>query len=395
MFPIFDSAGRVVAYSGRILNDDGKSAKYLNSPQTELFDKSKILYAYDRAKHSIRKFDFSILVEGQMDLLMAHQAGFTNTVASSGTALTENHLSLLKRISNKIIMSFDSDDAGAKASERAWAIGISSGMDIKVAIIPKGYDPAELILKGLPENSQSGKDLFKDVLKKSVHLIDFLIDRIMSEETDQRKVGLLVKQSVLPYIALLESTIEKAHYVKRISEKTNIQETAIWEDLKNIKVDQEYISKSGDPITKESVDIYLRKGSVERSLAGIMSEQKNTKGENHLDILNIEKNLKDIIGEEGYSKFEKERVEIESELAFEAEGYYSGFSKEKMEKEIDYLLLNIREDNFKTELNKLLFELKQAEQNKETEKIQSLSIRLKEIMGILSEIKSQKNKVNK
>ena len=100
MFPIFDSAGRVIAFSGRILHDDGQSAKYLNSPQTELFDKSKVLYGYDRAKQSIRKFDFSILVEGQMDLLMAHQAGFTNAVASSGTALTSEHLALLKRISN-------------------------------------------------------------------------------------------------------------------------------------------------------------------------------------------------------------------------------------------------------------------------------------------------------
>jgi DNA primase len=384
MFPIFDSASRVIAFSGRILVDDGKSAKYLNSPQTEIFDKSKVLYGYDRAKQSIRKADYSILVEGQMDLLMSHQAGFTNTIASSGTALTISHLALLKRISNKIIMSFDSDNAGAKAAERGWALALAQGMDVKIAEIPKGYDPADLILKD--------KEEFKNVLKNSVHIIDFILGRILQEHTDQRKIGLEINSKVLPYIYLLESNIEKSHYISKISEKTGISEDALRDDLKKVKLDEELQPKVEEiRITQEENGIHiLKKGTLERSLAGIIVGQEN-KDPDGMDSKALREKVKSIIGPEQYEKFESELQKIASELAFENEGYYGTFDDSKMRKEIDYTLLHVREDYFKKELNNLLQELKKAEQGKDTGKIHSLSIRLKEIMSRLSEIKEEKN----
>ena len=130
MFPLNDSSGRVIAFSGRILPrlDDGKSAKYLNSPDTPIFDKSSVLYGLDKAKSFIRRLDYSILVEGQMDLIMSHQAGVKNTVAASGTALTDaesdkngviNNLGLLRRLSQNVIIAFDADAAGRKAAMRA------------------------------------------------------------------------------------------------------------------------------------------------------------------------------------------------------------------------------------------------------------------------------------
>lgn len=385
MFPIFDAAGRVIAFSGRILNDDGKSAKYLNSPQTEIFDKSKVLYGYHAAKQAIRKFDFSILVEGQMDLLLAHQAGFENTVACSGTALTAEHLHLLKRISNKIIMTFDGDEAGAKAAERGWALALSLGMDVKIAELEKGIDPADLILKN--------KEEFKNVLKNSVHLVDFLLNRIMAKHADQRKLGLELKNKVLPYVKLLESNIERSFYVSKISEKTGIKEEAIWEDLKNIKLDEEFQPKeSGEnkAIERQIDSEILKKGSVERSLASILSKEEGRKNAN-ADIL--KKEIENIIGEERYGKFEKERKSISGELAFEAEGYYGNFPELKMGKEIDYLILNLREENYKRELNGLLTDLKKSEKNREIEKIKAISVRLKEIMEKLSKIKQDKNKI--
>jgi DNA primase len=383
MFPLFDSAGRVIAFSGRILHDDGQSAKYLNSPQTELFDKSKVLYGFDRAKQSIRKFDFSILVEGQMDLLMAHQAGFTNTVASSGTALTEQHLALLKRISNKIIMSFDSDNAGAKAAERGWALALSNGMDVKIAEIPKGYDPADLILKD--------KEKFKDVIKNSIFLIDFLLNRVESEITDKKKLWEAIKTKVLPYVYLLDGNTERSRYVKKISETIGIKEDFIWDDLKKVKLDEEFKIKSGQEenktIEKEISSDVLKKGSVERSLASIMAKEESEKN----DIEYLKDKIKNIIGTEKFKDFEKEYKDKANELAFEAEGYYGPADEKRLQEETEYLLLNLREEYFKKELEKLLTDLKKAEKEKTAEMISSISIRLKEIMEKLSEIRAEKN----
>ncbi|MFA5652111.1 MAG: DNA primase [Candidatus Paceibacterota bacterium] len=382
MFPIFDSAGRVIAYSGRILHDDGQSAKYLNSPQTELFDKSKVLYGFDRAKQSIRKFDFSILVEGQMDLLMAHQAGFTNTVASSGTALTPEHLALLKRISNKIIMSFDSDNAGAKAAERGWALALSCGMDVKIAEIPKGFDPADLILKD--------KEQFKNVLKNSIFLIDFLLNRAQSEIQDKKKLWENIKTKILPYVYLLDGNTERSRYVKKISDMIDIKEDFIWDDLKKVKLDEEFQSQNqteNKTIDKEISQEILKKGSVERSLAGIITKQESGK----MNTSHIREKIKKIIGEEKYQKFEEEYKNQINELAFEAEGYYANIDENKLHKETDYLILALREEYFKKELEKLLTNLKKAEKEKTEDAISSISIRLKEIMQKLSEIKNEKH----
>jgi len=379
MFPIFDSAGRVIAFSGRILNDDGKSAKYLNSPQTELFDKSKVLYGYDRAKQSIRKFDFSIVVEGQMDLLMCHQAGFSNAVATSGTALTPEHLSLLKRISNKVIMSFDSDNAGVKAVEKGWALALSLGMEVKVAVIPKGFDPADLILKD--------KELFKDALKNSVHIIDFILNRVLQEQTDHRKIGLELKNKVLPYVYLLESNIEKSHYITKISEKTKIPEDAIREDLKKVKLDEDlkYDSKLDERVVKTETTETLKTGSAERSLAGILVRGKNA------DIEDLRKKIQDILGKDDYKKFNDEMKSLSNELAFEAEEYYGDKDESKMKKEIKYLLVNLKEDHYKQELKDLLSELKVAEKDKETDKAISILRRCDEITKKLNDIRKERN----
>ncbi len=140
MFPITDSSGRVIAFSGRILLDDGKSAKYLNSPETPIFNKSSVLFGIDKAKESIRKNNFSILVEGQIDLVLSHQAGFKNTVASSGTAMTDstvskenliNNLGLVRRLSKNIVLAYDADRAGNNASNRFAKIYLYLVMDVK------------------------------------------------------------------------------------------------------------------------------------------------------------------------------------------------------------------------------------------------------------------------
>ncbi|MDP2705404.1 MAG: DNA primase [Patescibacteria group bacterium] len=224
IFPIFDTVGRIIAFSGRILHDTPDAPKYLNSPDTVFFNKSQALYGLHRAKTAIRKHDYAILVEGQMDIVLSHQGGFTHTVASSGTALTEGHLTMLKKISNRVVMAYDSDEAGRNASLRAADIALPLGMEVKVATCPQGKDPADV----LGENTED----WKEIIKSSKHLIDFYLDKVISENKgNTRSLGKNIKEKVLPYVRGLSSSIEQAHFVKNISNKTNIREEALWQDL--------------------------------------------------------------------------------------------------------------------------------------------------------------------
>lgn len=150
IFPIFDESGNPVAYSGRDVSGPKDSkiqmAKYLNSPETLFFDKSNILFGLNFAKVEARKRKYFIVVEGQMDLIMSHKAGFENTVATSGTSLTDQHLALLARFSKNLIFAFDSDKAGVEAAFRGIKKAMAMDFDVKILDIPTGSDPADIIL---------------------------------------------------------------------------------------------------------------------------------------------------------------------------------------------------------------------------------------------------------
>ena len=245
MFPILDSSGRVIAFSGRLFFEneslvtetDKKSAKYLNSPDTELFNKSDVFFGLYQAKDSIKKYNFVILVEGQFDLLLLHQIGYTNTVAASGTALTDkavnvkgltSHMGIVKRLTNNIILAYDADRAGLNAARKAARIALSLGMQTKVIQINEGLDPADFVLK-------YGKDAWKENLKKSVSLIEFLLERIIRNQSDALKIAQEIKEVILPEISVLPSAIDQDYFVKLISEKTNISLSALSHDLQKLR----------------------------------------------------------------------------------------------------------------------------------------------------------------
>ncbi len=205
MFPLFDQNGKVVAFSGRILSKDTEAPKYVNSPETELYKKSDLLYGYDKAKQGIRTFNFSLIVEGQFDVVMAHQAGYTNTVAVSGTALTLHHVQLLERLSDRVVLALDADRAGIAAMRRAAELMLKRGVDVKVAEMPLGKDPADIILQDAAE--------FKHIVGKSVHVIEFLLHVICREETDERTLKRRTRAEVLPFLLLLPDRIDQEHFV--------------------------------------------------------------------------------------------------------------------------------------------------------------------------------------
>ncbi len=261
MFPICDSSGRVIAFSGRIFIEDEEratadqknAAKYLNSPDTPLFNKSDIFFGLDKAKHTIKKYDFAILVEGQMDLLLLHQIGFTNTIAGSGTALTDttttneglvSHMGIVQRLTKNIVLAYDSDKAGMNATKKSARIALSLGMNTKAVAMPRGYDPADYV-------KEFGKEGWSAILSKAVPVVELLTQNIISEETDFFKKSIRIRDEVLEELAVLPSAIEQEYYLKRISELTEIPYTALHKDFQRI-VSQDFLPKQTEEPLSES-----------------------------------------------------------------------------------------------------------------------------------------------
>lgn len=227
MFPISDTSGRIIAFSGRILTKDSDAPKYVNSPETELFDKSSALFGYDKAKHGIRQYDFSLIVEGQFDVVLSHQAGYTNAVAVSGTALTPNHVALLQRLSNRVVLALDADRAGIAAVKRAADLMLARGMDVKVARLQGGKDPADLV--------REDPKLLKESIAHATHVIEFLLAVIQEEAKDERAYKLRARDEIVPYLMRIESSIDRDHFAGVVADALNTTKDAILLELARLE----------------------------------------------------------------------------------------------------------------------------------------------------------------
>lgn len=413
MFPIMDSSGRVIAFSGRILHDDEKSAKYLNSPDTPLYTKSTVLYGIDKAKQDIRTKNYTIMVEGQMDLVLSHQAGIKNTVAVSGTALSDrvtvgvgettrdsvvNNLGIVRRLSPNVILAFDSDGAGRKAAMRSATIALSLGMDVKIAAMPEGKDPADMVLND-PES-------WKNVLRAAKPIVEFQLDGIMAEvvakKLDSRKIPPLIRERVLPFILSVGGAMERAHGIKLIHERTGLSEESIRADIKVLEkqtAQRAATTSSTDTarqipaqggIVSDAIQV-TRLDKITRQLFGLLAYLTR---ENLFDTARIHATVKQIAGEERYNNLILEIEPSKDELILEAEIFF-GANKDKdsianLEKHIDELLANFEEDIVKQDLSSAMAELSRLERKKGDtsieesmtalmQKCQSLAVRLSEI----------------
>jgi DNA primase len=227
VFPMSEQSGKIVAFSGRVLHPDDKAPKYVNSPETMLYKKSELLFGYDKAKMGIRQLSFSLIVEGQFDVVMCHQAGYSNTVAVSGTALTMHHVQLLERLSEKVVLALDADQAGINAMRKGADLMLRRGLDVKVAELPLGKDPADLIKENV--------DGFKKVIGKSVHVIEFLLHVLRREIVEDRSFKLKVREEVLPFILLLPSRIDQEHFVAIVAESINSTTEAVRYELNHLR----------------------------------------------------------------------------------------------------------------------------------------------------------------
>ena len=228
MFPIANESGRVIAFTGRTLSTDEKAGpKYLNSPETGIYSKSRVLFNLDLAKEAVRKLDYAILVEGQMDCISVFAAGFHNVVASSGTAFTELHAKLLGRFSKNVVVNFDPDTAGANATERTLGLLVAEEFQIKVLTLEPGFDP-DLFIR------RKGREAYAQALKNAQNYFDYLIERargsfpVRSPEGKVKAVNFL-----LPHVQRVPSRIVRDELAREIAQKLGIDSAVLSQELRH------------------------------------------------------------------------------------------------------------------------------------------------------------------
>ncbi|HEY4514468.1 MAG TPA: DNA primase [Candidatus Paceibacterota bacterium] len=348
MFPISDSAGRVIAFSGRIFGEAAspEAPKYLNSPETPLYRKSQVLYGFDRAKQAIRKHNFAVLVEGQMDLLASHQSGWVNTVAVSGTAFTREHALLLSRLTQNLVIALDADEAGIKAAGRAARAGMAGGLNVKVAQLPDGLDPADLIVN-------SGVDAWRKAIREAKDIITFLLDVLEKHAPQTDKFRRNVEAVVLPFVADVQSPIAREQYIREIAGRLQVSEQAVSDatlKLPRSALESVEVKKlTTDPIkaadrTRQAFALLLWQESLDKPSIDLGAFSEELRGAIGSDALEILRNLPDI---------EKEP------LRFSAEDIYGKTSSLKREATI--LIGSITKDKLAVELRRATIALQRAE----------------------------------
>ena len=229
MFPISNDAGKVIAFTGRTLAaDENSGPKYLNSPETSIYSKSRVLFNLDQAREAIRKLDYAILVEGQMDCISVYAAGLHNVIASSGTAFTELQAKLLSRYTKNVVVNFDPDTAGARATERTLGLLVEEDFQIKVLTLEQGFDPDLFIRK-------KGKDAYAEALRGSQRYFDYLIDRARAQfpsRSAESKVKAV--NYLLPHVQKIPSRIVRDELAHEIAQKLGIDSSVLRQELKHV-----------------------------------------------------------------------------------------------------------------------------------------------------------------
>lgn len=396
MFPLFDPSSRVIGYSGRIFGvPDTDGPKYLNSPDTKLFNKSETLYGYHKAKEGIRQWKYVILVEGQMDLLMCHQNGFTNTVATSGTSLTTKHLEKLSKMTDNLMLVYDGDKAGVKATLRAWTEALSFDMVVKVAELPKGEDPADVLLKD--------KEIFKNSLKNSKNIIEYFTDMLIIESAgDKSALSKKVRSELLQCLLYIESPILRSEYISKISLKTGIAEKDLQEETENLikknstqmsanqsrKSDkQEFVPNANQQASANHIghDAHgvISKNDVNlRRFTGLVQWLRSKKDEEKAS--HTLAKIENILTPEEFAELNKLIETVDEGLIFEAEVLFSGSGK--LQHEIDIMIDLVEERFLKYKLSKAMSELHLAEKNHDKIKAENLLKICQELSLKLSEL---------
>jgi len=375
IFPIFDLTSQVVGFGGRVFQKSDEVAKYINTPNTLLYDKSKILYGLDRAKVEIRKKDVCILVEGYTDVILAHQAGFENTVSTSGIALTPYQLVILKRYSDNLLLAFDMDIAGDTATKRGIDLAQLRGFNLKIITLPKDEDPADVISRDKKE--------FEKLINSAFSILDFYFQNTFSQFDKKTPEGKkAISKILLPVIKRIPNKIEQSFWIGKLAQNLEVKEENVEEELKKIKLEEETLGLEPEEVV--ALPQKSRKELLEERLLTLILILKSPESLEFVteeELSNLSSKMREIlmrIKENLMDGRELDVIGLPPELADLFNYCYLKAGIEEIEKkdiipETKFCLKEIQSLEIKTKLNEISKEIKKAEDEKDSEKIKKLT----------------------
>jgi len=377
MFPINDISGQVVGFTGRIFKEES-SAKYINSPESIIFNKSRVLYGLDKARVEIRKADECILVEGQVDVIMSHQAGVKNAVATSGTALTQDHLRIIKRYTDNILLAFDMDIAGETATKKSIGLAQQAEFNVKIIVLSEEKDPADIIKKN--------PKAWKKAIEQAKPVMEFYFNNAFSKYDvkkveDKRKIA----QELLAPIKRIANEIEKAHWIQPLAYKLNVEEKLLKEALTKIENrEQGILSSTFSSIDRASLK-KSRLENIEQNLLGLV-----LKYQEHLELIKSKLKSEDFtnittrkvfeyIKKQKVKKIDHKKIQEKilldqpyyiDHIIFQVEHY--NLEKKDILKEINFCLNEIKKYHIKQKASEISLAIKKAEQEKNKKQVEKL-----------------------
>jgi len=393
MFPIMDAQGRVVGFTGRIFlyphekenPPDYKvnTGKYINSPETPVYEKSKILFGYDKAKRSIMQNDLCLIMEGQMDVVMSHQAGTDNTVALSGTALTAEQLRLIRRFTDRVVYALDADPAGREALRKGAMLAYAEGMLVQVLELSAGTDPADYI-------QENGNEAWEKKLQNVQDYIAFETKKLAEEINDDRERLKRIQTVLFPVIRFIESSIGRDAALKGVAHSARYDIEAVRTDFKKYATENK-IEASAPTLVTAPQKAVAKGQPVEQLLKEITSilwwQEEGNKMEG---ITHYKERLDKIIISAEHAEIDPEvYAERRDTLVFEADLRYDGLSEEKLSQELEDLLRELHINLLQQERLYVMQLMEQAEQqgdevssHKNLEQYQALSRTIEDLRAL-------------
>jgi len=372
IFPIFDLNSQVVGFGARIKEGVQDTAKYINTPSTVLYDKSNIVYGLNFGKVELRRKDHVVLTEGYMDVIMAHQAGFENTVASSGTALTFNQLRILKRYTSNLYTAFDMDIAGDLATKKGIDLAQKEDFSIRVIKMPEGQDPADVIHED-PEK-------WKKTVAEAVDIFTFYFDSAFAKYDKSTPEGKKqIAKILLPKIKDIPNSIIKAHWIQKLSNSIKIAESAVIDEMKKIvtkqekteeKVEKKPEQKTRRQILEERIICLAFKNPERLELLEDLS-MFSKEAEEILSCYKKDRDVKKVL-EKMDKKGENIKKKVDDVLLMADIEDFGAEQGEIIEDEIGLCLEELEKLDLKTKLKELSNEIKQAEEKDDQKKLKQL-----------------------
>jgi len=401
MFPVADTNGKIVGFSARVTpGQDESQAKYINTPETEVYHKSKVLYGIDKAKSEIKQKNNVFLVEGNLDVLAASQAGIKNTVAVSGTALTADHLGVIKRYTNKVRMCFDMDSAGEAATKKSMKLCFEKDINTEVVELPSGKDVAEL--------AQSNPEAMKKSIEKAYEAMEYFFQKNLSKHNKEEVEGKnKITNEILEMIGNLTNEITKSHWLKKLAEILNVKENILTDMLKKANIKDRIISTSGGSVkSEETFSPKSKKETLVQEIIGLMLVYENVwkkafayEKENPVfrqDTLlnfmlengekfnfNLDNLLANISQDENKKRVEK--IFFEKKYRFDLNNNIEEILINNPEEEFKKTLEEVKKEEKRLELEKIQHDLKLAEDKKDKEAIIFLRQEANRISGEINE----------